>query len=438
MRINKYILFASILFANAVAIAQGQFTLEEAIALGIKNNYDIAVGNNNAAIAANNNTLGNAGMLPVIDLNAGINLATNATKQQFVAGDTVRTIDRSGVKNSNITSGVYLTWTLFNGLKMFATHEQLSALEVMGKLTSKIQIENTLQSIIVTYYDVVKQKQLIKGLNESIKISEERLTIAQKKFDVGAGSKLDVLQAKTDMNAQASTLIRQKTTLEELKINLNQLLARSAETTFDVSDSIPVSFQIKYEDLKTNYQKTNLNLLYAQENIALSKQQLRGTKADMFPVVNLNANYLFSRAENGAGQLLFNRNLGFNYGLTASWRIFNGFTLNNKIKNAQLQEENASLNYSNVQSQIEQQLMIAFKHYTDDQKVLELEEDNLKLVKEAVNIALERFRIGSSNSIELKVIQQTYDDALVRLSEARYNAKVSETNLMKLNGNLVK
>ena len=67
-----------------------------------------------------------------------------------------------------------------------------------------------------------------------------------------------------------------------------------------------------------------------------------------------------------------------------------------------------------------------------------MEEDNLKLVKEAVNIALERFRIGSSNSLELKVIQQTYDDALVRLSEARYNAKVSETTLMKLNGSLVK
>lgn len=436
MRINKYsFLFIYALFVSAATFAQGQFTLEEAIELGIKNSYDIAVVNNNAAIAENNNTLGNAGMLPVVDINASTNFATNATKQKFYTGET---IDRSGVKNSNITSGVYLTWTLFNGLKMFATHEQLSALEAMGKLSSKIQIENTLQSIIITYYNVVKQKQLIKGLSENIKISEERLAIAQKKFDVGAGSKLDVLQAKTDMNAQASNLIRQKTILDELKMSLNQLLARPAETTFEVNDSIPVSFQLKYEDLKTNYQKANVSLLYAQENMALSKQQLNSTKADMFPVINLNANYLFTRAQNGAGQLLFNQNLGFNYGLTASWRIFNGFTLNNRIKNARLQEENASLNYKNIQSQVEQQLIIAFKHYEDDKKVLDLEEDNLKLVKEAVNIALERFRIGSSNSLELKVIQQTYADALVRLSEARYNAKVSETTLMKLNGSLVK
>jgi outer membrane protein TolC len=434
MRILKFSLTTGFLGLILQAFPQGQFTLDEAIGLGIKNNYDIAIVNNNATIASNNNTLGNAGMLPVVDINASTNFANNATKQKFYTGETV---DRTGVSSSNLSSGVYLTWTLFNGLKMFATHQQLSVLESMGKLSSKIQIENTLQSIIVTYYNVVKQKQLIRGLEENIKISEERMAIAQKRFEVGAGSKLDVLQAKTDMNAQMSVLIRQKTTLDELKASLNQLIARPSETAFDVSDTIPVQFQIKYEDLKANYQKTNLDLLYAQENISLTKQQLRGTKADVFPVINFNANYLFSRAENGAGQLLFNRNLGFNYGLTATWRIFNGFNLNNRIKNAQLQNESATINYNNVRSQVEQQLLVAFKHFQDDQKVLELEEDNLKLVKEAVNIALERFRVGSSNSIELKEIQQTYDDALVRLAEARYNAKVSETQLMKLNGNLV-
>ena len=435
MRIHKYSILTILTGILFHVNAQGQFTLEEAIELGIKNNYNIAIVNNNASIAANNNTLGNAGMLPVVDINAATNFANNATKQKFYTGEIV---DRPSVGSSNLSTGVYLTWTLFNGLKMFATHQQLSMLESMGKLSSKIQIENTLQSIIVTYYNVVKQKQLIKGLEENIKISEERLTIAQKRFEVGAGSKLDVLQAKTDMNAQTSTLIRQKTALEELKTALNQLLARPAETSFEVSDTIPIQFQLKYEDLKTNYQKTNLDVLYAQENITLAKQQLRATQGDMFPVINFNANYLFSRVENGAGQLLFNRNLGFNYGLTASWRIFNGFNLNNRIKNAQLQTENANINYSNVKSQVEQQLLVAYKHYQDDQKVLDLEEDNLKLVKEAVTIALERFRVGSSNSIELKEIQQTYDDALVRLAEARYNAKVSETQLMKLNGNLMK
>ncbi len=436
MRIYKYILIICFaFFITNGAFAQAKLTIEEAIEAGIKNNYNIVIEANNAKVASNNNNLGNAGMLPVVDLNASTNFGNNAVKQEFNSG---LLVDKAGSKSTNVSSGVYLTWTLFNGLKMFATHEQLSGLEAMGKLSSKIQIENTLESIIVTYYNVVKQKQLINGIRENIKISDERLLIAQKRLDVGAGSKLDLLQAKTDKNAQTSSLYRENTNLESYKASLNQLLARPVETTFDVNDSIPISFQLNYEDLKTSYLKSNLNLLYASENSVLAKQQLRGTKGDLFPVINLNANYLFSRTENQAGQLLLNRNLGFNYGLTASWRIFNGFALNNRIKNAQLQVENTSYVFSNLQLQVEQQLLTAFKTYQDDQKILALEEDNLKLVKEAVTIALERFRIGSSNTLELQQIQQTYEDALTRLIGARYNGKVSETQLMKLNGSLLK
>lgn len=436
MRIHKYILFICCFFITInSSFAQAQLTLEEAIETGIKNNYNILITANNAKIAVNNNNLGNSGMLPVIDINASTNLGKNALRQEFNSG---LSVDRANAKSTNVSSGVYLTWTLFNGLKMFATKEQLNLLEAMGNLSSKIQIENTLETIIVTYYNVVKQKQLINGIRENIKISDERLLIAQKKLNVGSGSKLDVLQAKTDKNAKTSALYRENTSLENYKATLNQLLARPIETSFDVNDSIPNNAQFNYEDLKTSYLKSNLSLLYANQNNALAKQQLRGTKSDLFPTINLNANYLFSKTENQAGQILLNRNLGFNYGLTASWRIFNGFALNNRIKNAQLQVENTSYTITSLQLQLQQQLLTAFKTYQDDQKILLLEEENLTLVKEAVSIALERFRIGSSNTLELQQIQQTYEDALTRLVAARYNSKVSETQLMKLNGNLLK
>jgi outer membrane protein TolC len=108
------------------------------------------------------------------------------------------------------------------------------------------------------------------------------------------------------------------------------------------------------------------------------------------------------------------------------------------VKNAKLQVMNAELDYKNVQLEVQHLLFSAYRRYTDDKEILQLEEENVKLAKESVNIALERFRIGSSNSIELKETQRSYDDALSRLAEARYNTKVSETKLMKLNGKLLK
>ncbi len=422
-------------FLAASLSAQEMLTLEQAIDIGLKNNYQISIERNNAVIAVNNNSLGNAGLLPKVDLQATTGLANNATKQEFSSG---LVVDKSGVQSNNITAGVYLSWTLFDGFKMFASHKKLQELEAIGTLTSRIQIENTLSQILVKYYSVVRQKQLITGLSENIKISEERLKIAETKLNIGAGSKLDVLQAKIDMNAQTSNLYRQKSLLSEFKRDLNEILARNIETEFEVSEEIPVEFKLKYEELKTEMQKNNLNLIYARTNVALSNQLLKETKAALFPKVDLNANYLFSRSENQAGFSLLNQNLGLNLGLTARWTIFNGFNTNNQIKNAKLQIENADYEYKIVILKVEHSLLASFRNYQDDQKILTLEEENKDLVKEAVTIALERFRIGSSNSLELKEIQKSYDDALSRLSEARYNAKVSETELMKLNGKLMR
>lgn len=434
MKKSKYIVF---LFSFIVVnlFAQEQLTLEQAMDIGLKNNYDISIVRNNAIVASNNNTLGNAGMLPKVDLQASTGLANNATKQEFSSG---LIVDKSGVQSNNINAGVFLTWTLFDGFKMFASHKKLQELEAIGSLSSKILIENTLSQIIVTYYNVVRQKQLINGLSENIKISEERLKIAETKLNIGSGSKLEVLQAKVDKNAQTSNLYRQKTILSELKMNLNQLLARNSDIEFEVSESIPVEFQLKYEELKAEMQNTNTDLLFAQRNVALSNQLMRETKSQLFPKLNLNANYLFSRNENQAGFALLNQNLGLNFGLTASWTIFNGLNTNNQMRNARLQIENADYEYKSAKLKVEHTLLVSYKKYQDDQKILRLEEENTLLVKEAVSIALERFRIGASNSLELKEIQKSYDDALIRLAEARYNAKVSETQLMKLNGKLIR
>ncbi|MFL5766170.1 MAG: TolC family protein [Bacteroidia bacterium] len=424
-----------ICFLPSLSFAQDKLTLEQAMDAALKSNYDISIAKNEAEIASNNNTLGNAGMLPKVDLQASTSLANNATKQEFSNG---LVVDKNGVQSQNITSGVYLTWTLFDGMKMFATHQKLGELEAMGEMAAKIRIENTVAGVITAYYDVVRQKQLITGLEENIKISEERLKIAEKRMEIGSGSKLDVLQAKTDKNAQTSNLFRQRTQLAELKMQLNTLMERSPEMEFDVADDIPLGADVKYEELKNEMTKSNLDLLYAQRNVNLAGQVLKESRSTLFPKLNFNANYLFTRAENQAGFTLLNQNLGLNLGLTASWTIFNGMNNRSQVKNAQLEVMNADLGFKSLELEVQHQLLSAYKKHLDDSEILKLEEENTKLAKEAVDIALERFRIGSSNSVELKEVQNSYDDALSRLAEARFNAKVSETQLMKLNGKLVK
>ena len=437
MKLNRlYKLLIFLLFITVTAGAQGQkMTIENAIEMALKNNYDIVISKNLAIQNSNNNTLGNAGMLPRIDLNASGILANNATKQEFSNG---LVVDKNGVQSKNITTGAYLIWTVFDGMKMFATHEKLQELERMGELNAKIEIENTIVKVITSYYSIAMQKQLIIGLKENMIVSEERLKIAQKKFDIGAISKADVLQAKVDLNALKSNLMRQNTLLYDSKANLNQLLIQPVEQDIDVIDSIPLMDPYKYDDLKNAIMTNNSDLLFAQKNIEISRYMIKEGKSMAYPKLNLNANYIFSRSQNQAGFSLLNQNLGLNLGFTASWTIFNGFNTSNNVKNLQLNLENSTYEFENLKTITQLNLMKAFKKNQDDIAILKLEEENQLLAKENLEIALERFRLGASTSIELKIAQESYEGSIKRLSDSRFNAKISETQLLKLSGGIVK
>jgi outer membrane protein TolC len=73
----------------------------------------------------------------------------------------------------------------------------------------------------------------------------------------------------------------------------------------------------------------------------------------------------------------------------------------------------------------------------NDQEILTLEEENIQLAQEALNISLARLKIGLGNYLEIKESQNTYEAAITRLVNARYNLKQSETNIKKLMGTLV-
>ncbi|MEI9910922.1 MAG: TolC family protein [Bacteroidota bacterium] len=72
----------------------------------------------------------------------------------------------------------------------------------LGELGIKNQVVNTVATVINNYYDIIRQKQQLKAVEEQMSINNERVKLAQYKLDIGTGAKPDVLQSKVDLNAQ--------------------------------------------------------------------------------------------------------------------------------------------------------------------------------------------------------------------------------------------
>jgi outer membrane protein TolC len=79
----------------------------------------------------------------------------------------------------------------------------------------------------------------------------------------------------------------------------------------------------------------------------------------------------------------------------------------------------------------------AYVAYDNAKKVLLIEEENIGLAKENIYIALESFKRSANTFIEVRTAQQSLADAYNRLINARYLAKVAETELLRLSGQLL-
>ncbi len=156
----KHVKYLSVLLALIAGIssvsAQQVLTLSDALKMALENNYAIQVAKNDAAISANNNRLGAAGMLPTIAGTVNQDNQVIDTRQKFLNGTEN---NRDGAKSNNLNANIELGWTIFDGFKMFAAKNRLEELQKVGELKMRSNIEQTFMRITKAYYDVLLAKQ---------------------------------------------------------------------------------------------------------------------------------------------------------------------------------------------------------------------------------------------------------------------------------------
>ncbi len=429
---NIFFLIIHLVFLPKL-MAQELLTVEQAVKIALENNYEIKIAQNELSVDKVNNSIGNAGMLPQVDASLNKNNSIQNSKQTQTNG-VVRELDNA--KNNRLEYGVNLGWTVFDGLKMFARHDQLKELEKQGDVQLKLMVLNKVSDVMTTYYDLVQQQQLIKALDTSIVISKQRLKTAENRFSIGKAAKLEVLNAQVDLNTDASVLLKQKELFGITKIRLNELLARELSTDFLVAEEVTIDDKLQLTELKTLMEKQNLQLQMALINKRVAELDLKQTKANRYPTVRLNTGYTFLETESSLGFTSATSSKGLNYGVTATMPIFNGFAQNRNEKIAKLQVENSALAIEQQKQSVNVQLASAYQTYQTNLELVKLEENNEAIAKKNLEITLDKFKIGTIPTIEFRNAQENYINAVARNNSARFQAKISEIVLQQIAGNI--
>lgn len=429
--LQSFILF---FFCVSETNAQEVLTLESAVKIALENNYEIKIATNNLTIQKTNVAIGNAGMLPTVTANVLDNNSIQNSSQTRQDG-TENELDNA--KNNNLTYGVGLNWTIFDGLRMFARMDQLKELQKLGEAQLKLTLITRISDVNAAYYDLVQQQQQLAALDTTIVISNQRLTLAQNRFTIGKASKLEVLNAQVDLNTDQVALLRQKELYANSKILLNQLMAREVSTDFKVIDVLEVDSLLLLPELKALAESQNPQLEAQIINKKVAELELKQIKAARYPTIRVNTAYNFSESQSSLGFVTQSQSRGFNYGFSASLNLFDGFAQNRNEKIAKILIENSKMSIDQQNLALNSQLSTSYQTYLTNLELIGLEEKNESIAKQNLNITLDKFRIGTITTLEFRTAQLNYVNAKVRYSNAQFQGKLSEIALRELAGNLI-
>ncbi len=425
-----------IISITGVTVGYGQqlLTLNDAIKIALQNNFDIQLAKNDEEVSQILNNWGNAGRLPTVAASAGYNFSSNNLDQRLSNGTTIK---RDGATFQTQNASVAGSWRIFNGFRVVAAKKRLEEQENIGALQVRLQANLVVYDVISAYLNVLRFQRQYKATEESLLLFEERMKLAENRFNVGTAAKSDYLQALTDYNQVKNGLIAIENNIAEGKVTLNNLLARSPFDEFNTNDSIAkVTFQNK-DQILASIDTLNPALLIARAQMNVLYQQHREINAQRLPTFAISAGANFNNSINSAGFTLRNTTYGPTAGATLAIPIFQGNTIKQNLKVNEVMQKSQDLQIASVKNNLVTTLANAYNNYKSAEKQLQLEEKNLDVVKENNVIAMERFRKASITSVELRQTQINMIESQTRMITALYQMKQAEADVLLVMGKLV-
>ena len=308
----------------------------------------------------------------------------------------------------------------------------------MGALRTRIPIEDFIANLTAEYYNFVQQTLRLQNFRYAVSLSRERLRITEARYRIGDFSRLDLLQARVDFNADSSKYMSQHELVTASRIRINELLANEdLNEPLLIHDSvIRVNASLTWNALLERTLRTNASLLLAEHDRTLSELDLKSIRSRNYPYLNLSLGYGYTHNLYGLGSTSRRATLGPTAGLRMGFTLFDG-NRRREQRNARIEVENSELTRQQLEQSLQADLSNFWQAYRNNLEVIQLEEENLIAAKENYEIAMERYLLGDLPGIDMREAQKSLLDAEERILTAQYNTKLCEISLQQISGNIL-
>jgi outer membrane protein TolC len=431
---NRIVIFILLLPALALA-SDPVISYEDALGLALEQDFGIRLARESAEAARIQAGQAKSGFLPRLDLSGSLQhvAATEESNSAGSLGDT--NIDSRGV-------GLSLSWTLFDGFKMFVDRARYRELGELGEVQARALIEGRVSALHASYFDLVQKTMLIDVARESERLSEDRLSRERRRQNLGAISSADLLSAETALNIDRSAVLQQEIALESSRRKLALMLGLSPDDFSVVSNIDLPPLDADFGELLGSAEASNSAMATAEIDLGLAELGLSGARADWWPSLAFSAGYQWSDRTLGGDAAVLpvdieTESRDLTLGLGLSYNLFNGDRKRLAVQSAKVSLRKAEITREEAGTTLRSDLEEALRTWERREELMRLEASNVVAAETRHRLEEDRYLSGASTSLEYRDAQLALARARSSEISARYLARIARVEIDRLAGRLL-
>ena len=399
-----------------------QLSLSYALEQALANNYGLIISRADLQVAEINNNWGTAGRYPTIG---------------FDASDNNNYELNSSTYTNRLSAGIGLNWLLFDGFRVKFTKSMLENQEELSSGQLAVQVETTIEEIILVYYAVLLQKEQLKVLKTVMQLSEDRYQYEMKKQSLGGSVTYNVLQAKNVYLTDKANFMNQEMLVRNTIRNLNFIMGVEPSQTWEFTEAFePDTSDFILADLLSKMKADNQRLKNQYTGLLLRENASSLQRSAYSPSVSLGAgmNYGHTWSYSGGAQSLNSENITPYGNVSLSFDIYSAGVRKRGVEIARINEEVAKVEIDQMEHALTNELFNLFDYHSVRLELLNVANENLEAAALNMSISEEKYRSGVINSFNYRDIQLIFLSASYQRLNAVYNLISSKTDLTRITG----
>lgn len=327
--------------------------------------------------------------------------------------------------------GTTLSQNIFDGGGWWNRIAQAKNNYVISQQLERQIRTNVIAEVHRAYFQLLKNQQLYEVAKQNLELTEQQVELAQKRFDLGAAKKTDLLKSKVARGIAKSALITQETFLYVAISDLRNAMGVIGDNSeLKISEKIlPLQsvpdFDVAIDILKEN----NPGVLASEAQLTDAKLTKKLTIASRLPSLSASVSRQAFTTEFDGLADAFKDDWKTTTNLNLSFPIFNGMALSTQSQQAKLAIRKQKNDLITIKNDAIVRLESVMGIVNDYFKIIPINEEILESADEDLKLVSERYRLGSASILELLDAQVSVTRARVDLVSSKYDARIQEAYL---------